>query len=236
MKPHDYLVKLKKSQTFTDFMKEDPNAYLCSLFFIRDFEEKVNDTQVDFYSPKSKKIVSFKVDKKVERVALDKKAENLKHEKFVPKRINEKTNLDIDKLKDVLLDEMHNRGITDDIKKMLIIFHNLDERDVWNSTCFLRGMGLLQAHVEDKSESVLFMEKKSFFDMIRFIGKGDMEAAVGKKNDILAAGDKNLGIEAVSGNKVDIKIVNDEKDAVKAAKDKKGNIAAVVDKKEAKKK
>ena len=58
-------------------MKEDPKAYLCSLFFTRDFVEKRDDTQVDFYSPKTKMIISFKVGKEVERAPLGKKAETL---------------------------------------------------------------------------------------------------------------------------------------------------------------
>jgi len=153
-----------------EFIKEDPNAYLCSLFFIRDFTEKKNETQVDFYSPKKKCIVSFKVDGKIERVA-NKKAETMAHKKFIPKPLNESIKLDIDEMKDTLLDEMHNREMTYEIEKILSFLNMVEGKAVWNCTGFLKGLGILQTHVDDETNSVLFMEKKSFFDLIKFTGK-----------------------------------------------------------------
>src|SRR3989338_7105900 len=168
MKPEAYIKKVRESQVFKDFMKEDPKAYLCSLFFTRDFAEKRSETQVDFYSPKIKMIVSFKVDKKVERAPLGKKAETLTHKKFVPKALTEKIKMDVDEIEPTLTDEMHNRGMTYHIEKILVFVNVTDGEVIWNCTSFLKGLGLLLAHVEDKSESILYMEKKSFFDILRF--------------------------------------------------------------------
>lgn len=167
MKPESYLKKVKESKEYKDFIKENPKAYLCSFFFTRDFLEKHNDNQVDFYIPKTKMIANFKVDKKVERVPEHKKAETMTHKKFVPKVLSEKAKLDIDEIKGILMDEMHNRGMTYEIDKMLVFLNVTDDRLIWNCTGFLKGLGLLQAHVEDKSGTVLLMEKKSFFDIIR---------------------------------------------------------------------
>ena len=50
MKCSVYVKKVKESKEYKEFMKEDPKAFLCSLFFTRDFLEKREDTQVDFYS------------------------------------------------------------------------------------------------------------------------------------------------------------------------------------------
>jgi hypothetical protein len=176
MKTQHYLDKLEKAEDFKKLLKDDPKAYLCSIFFVRDFEENHNETQVDFYSPKIKKIISFQVDGKVEKNPIDKRAETLLHKTFVPARIEPEIKLEIDKIKPIIMDDMHNRGLTDTINKILVILQNVDDRNIWNSTCFLKGMGLLQAHVEDSSASVLFMDKKSLFDMIKFIGKPEQEA------------------------------------------------------------
>ena len=77
--------------------------------------------------------------------------------------------MDIDAIKPTLLDEMHNRGMTYEIEKVLAFLNITDERALWNCTGFLKGLGLVQAHVEDSSESVLFMEKKSLFDILKFV-------------------------------------------------------------------
>ena len=169
MKAQHYIKKVKESQVFKDLLKEDSGAYLCSLFFIRDFIEKKNETQVDFYSPKKKAIISFKVDKQVERIPMEKKPETITHKKFVPKQLGDKIRMDIDAIKPTLLDEMHNRGMTYEIEKVLAFLNITDERALWNCTGFLKGLGLVQAHVEDSSESVLFMEKKSLFDILKFV-------------------------------------------------------------------
>ena len=171
MKIQQYVSKVEKTKEFKEFMKKDSKAYLCSLFFVRDFSENHNETHIDFYSPKTKKITSFNLDKKVTKVPLDKKAENIKHEKFVPKKIGSKIKLDLEKVKPIIVDEMHNRGLTDNIQKMIVILQNTEGRDIWNCTCFLNGLGLLQCKVEDSSETVLFMEKQSFFDLIKIFRK-----------------------------------------------------------------
>jgi hypothetical protein len=171
MKIQHFVDKVEKTKEYKDFMKKYPKTYLCSLFFVRDFSENHNETHIDYYTPSTKKIISFDLDKKVTKSPIDKKAENMKHEKFVPKKLGNKIKLDIDRLKPIILDEMHNRGLTDNIQKMIIILQNIENRDVWNCTCFLNGLGLLQCKVEDSSETVLFMEKQSFFDLIKIFRK-----------------------------------------------------------------
>jgi hypothetical protein len=198
MKIDHYLKKIKETAGYKKLIKEDPKAYLCSAFFVRDFKDKHNETHVDFYSPKIKKIISFKVDGKAERIPIDKKAETMTHKIFVPPPLFKDINLEIEKIRPIILDEMHNRGLTDDVQKILVILQNLDQRDVWNCTCFLSGMGLLQSHVEDKSASVLFMEKRSFFDIIKFVGGQDNNIS-GKEGKIagnegnIAGKDESVG-------------------------------------------
>ena len=81
-----------------------------------------------------------------------------------------------------LTDEMHNRGMTYSIEKILAFVNVTDGEVIWNCTAFLKGLGLLMAHVEDKTGTVLFMEKKSFFDIIRFSkGDGGKKPEDGKK-------------------------------------------------------
>ena len=184
MNPQDYIKKIEKTQEYRDFAKQNPDAYLCSMFLVRDFEGEHNETQIDFYSPKTKKITVFKVNGKVEKVPEEKKPIDIKQKKFVPKELIGKIGIDIDAVSDIILDEMHNRGMTDQIKKLLIVLQTLEGKTVWNCTCFLSGLNLLQTHVEDESKSVLFMEKKSFMDMIIPLKPGEkIDDALKKKRE-----------------------------------------------------
>jgi hypothetical protein len=170
MKTEDYIKKVKASKEYKKFIKENPDAYLCSLFFIREYKEgkKHKETHIDFYVPSKNLIFNFKVDGKVKLIPLGKKAETIKHEKLIPKEIKEKIKLDIDEIRPILHEEMLNRNITYDIEKLLVFLGIFDDRLIWNCTGFLKGLGLLQAHIDDESGSVLFMDKKSFFDLIKF--------------------------------------------------------------------
>jgi len=196
MKPSHYIEKVKKSDSYKMMMEEDPKAYLCSVFFLRDFDEGNNETQVDFYSPLKKHIVSFKVDKKVEKTT-NKKVQTITHKKFIPQPLPENTKMDIDEMKSTLLDEMHNRDMTYEIEKVLAFLNMTDGRVVWNCTGFLKGLGLVQAHVEDKSASVLFMEKKSLFDLIKFTGGGMPGMQAGNQLGNLAGGINVINPEAL---------------------------------------
>ncbi|MEK6840733.1 MAG: hypothetical protein AABX79_02140 [Nanoarchaeota archaeon] len=169
MKPSHYIEKVKKSPAYKLLMEEDSKAYLCSIFFLRDFDEGNNETQVDFYSPLKKHLISFKIDKQVEKVE-NKHAKTITGKKFIPQPLPENIKMDVDEMKSTILDEMHNRDMTYEIEKVLAFLNVTDGAAVWNCTGFLKGLGLVQAHVEDKSASVLFMEKKSLFDLIKFPG------------------------------------------------------------------
>ena len=169
MKPSHYIEKAKKSPAYKLMMEEDPKAYLCSVFFLRDFDEGNNETQVDFYSPLKKNMMSFKVDKKVEKVE-SKHAKTITNKKLIPQPLPENMKMDVDEMKSTILDEMHNRDMAYEIEKVLAFLNMADGTPVWNCTVFLKGLGLIQAHIEDKSASVLFMEKKSLFDLIKFTG------------------------------------------------------------------
>ncbi|MEK6847911.1 MAG: hypothetical protein AABX50_02190 [Nanoarchaeota archaeon] len=221
MKASHYIKRVKESKEFKEFIKQDPKAYLCSLFFIRDFTEKKNETQVDFYSPKKKTIFSFKVNGKVEK-APNKKAKTIENKKFIPKPLMENTKLDIDEMKDTLADEMHNREMAYEIEKVLVFLNIVDGKPVWNCTGFLRGLGLLQTHVDDETNTVLFMEKKSLFDMIKFTGN-KIGAQTGSINPIIS-GQPEIKAPDIKAPKIKIQIDKsdmEKQEEVKTGKTKK---------------
>jgi hypothetical protein len=170
MKIKHFKEELEKSGVYKVYVKNNKEAYLSSGFFVLDFIEGKNQASLDFFNPSNKKIMSFKFENKIT-------PNELKHiqENFVPKKIDIEAKIDIEQLKGILDDEMHNRGITKDIQKLIIILQKDEDKLVWHCTGLLSGLALLKAHVDDESKTVLLMEKSSLFDMIKPTWAGSPE-------------------------------------------------------------
>jgi hypothetical protein len=169
MKIAPYVEKLNGSDEYKNFSKEHKDAFMVAGFFVLDYETNKNIHQIDYYVPSKKKIAAFNLDEKVSFQML-----SLMNTK-VPEKLDMKTNVDLDQLYGILEDEMKNRNITADIKKIIAILQNIDGKKIWNLSCVLSGMGLLNAHVEDSSRMVLKMEKKSLMDIIKRVNPADLQ-------------------------------------------------------------
>lgn len=174
MKLQPYIEKLNSSQEYKDFHKKYTDAFVVAGFFVIDLEMGKNVHQVDYYVPSKKKIAAFSLDEKITMQLLD-----LLNEK-VPEKLDIKTKIDLDQLQGILMDEMKNRSITDDIKKIIAVLQSVDGKKIWNLNCILSGMGVLNAHVEDESRSVLKMEKKSLIDIMKKVPIEEVNLQPGK--------------------------------------------------------
>ena len=161
MKIQPYIEKLNSSAEFKDFQKSFKNAYLIAGFFVLDLETKQNVHQIDYYVPSEKRIAAFSLDGRVKMQMLN------TLNKKVPEKLDIETKVDLDALKGILQDEMKNRSITEEIKKIIAVVQNLDGKKVWILNCILSGMEILKAHVDDDSKTVLKMEKVSIMDIMR---------------------------------------------------------------------
>jgi len=167
MKFEHYLNRVEESPEFREFRKEHKNAYLCAGFFVFDFETGKNQHQIDFLIPRSKKIATFTLHDGVQM----KLNEPLKKGQKKMEKLNKETATDIEALKGIVHDEMLNRTVTGEIKKIIAVLQNKDGRTVWNLNCITGDMGILKVHVDDASSSVLEFEKASLFDFIKMMPK-----------------------------------------------------------------
>lgn len=170
MKIQPYVERLSGSKEFKDFSQQYKDAFMVAGFFVIDFESNKNLHQLDYYVPSKKKIAAFTMDKGVTMQLLE--TVNQK----VPEKLDMKASIDLDALHGILLDEMKNRSITEDIKKMIAILQNINGKKVWNINCVLSGMEILRAHVEDESKTVLKMEKASIMDYVKKISPDALKA------------------------------------------------------------
>ena len=163
MKIKPYVEKLNSSGEYKKFISENKDAFMIAGFFILDFEMGQNMHQIDYYIPSTKKVAAFSLDKQVTLQILESMT------KKMPEKLDIKTKIDLDELKGIILDEMKNRSMTEDVKKIIAVLQNIDGKNIWNINCVLTGMEILRAHIEDNSKSVLKMEKISMNDIMKRI-------------------------------------------------------------------
>ncbi len=167
MKIQPYVEKLNGSSECKNFLENNPDAYIVAGFFVLDFEGGKNIHQIDYYVPKEKKVAAFNLDGKVNVQMM-----KMLNAKKVPEKLEIKTKVDLDALQGILEDEMKNRGISEEIKKIIAVLQTVKGKKIWNLNCILSGMEILRAHVEDKSKSVLKMERVSLVDIMKHIPGG----------------------------------------------------------------
>lgn len=170
MKLEPLIEQLNNSKEYKEFTQKHKDAFIAAGFFIIDLETGKDVHQIDFYVPSQKKVAAFTLsDDKVTMQMLE-----VINDK-VPEKLTIQTNVDLDAIKGILQDEMKNRSITDDIRKIIAVVQNLNGKKIWNLNCVLTGMGLLNAHVEDESQTVLKMERISMMDLVKKIPSYDMK-------------------------------------------------------------
>lgn len=164
MKFLHYLGKLHTSPIFKQFEKKNKKAYLCAGFFVLDFELGKNLHHIDYYIPSNKKIATFALDKGIKM----KISEAVTKKK--PEKLEGKSKTDLDALKEIIEDEMKNRTVTEEIKKIIAILYSVEGKKLWHINCILSGFGILKVHLDDESSSVIEFEKTSLTDIMRKIG------------------------------------------------------------------
>lgn len=160
MKFEHYLSKLRESSEYKKFRNKYKDEYMCAGFFVLDFETGKHMHQIDYALPNGK-IATFLLDYgiklKISEQALKKKLPEIKGE----------IKTDIEALRGIVEDEMKNRTVTENIKKIIAILHIIDNKKVWNLQCILDGLGILQVHIDDSDKSVLKFEKHSLMELIK---------------------------------------------------------------------
>jgi len=172
MKIQPYVTKMNNSPEYKQFIKQNSDAFLAAGFFIIDYESGNNVHQIDLYVPSKKKVAAFTLDKKIIMQMMD-----LMHAK-APEKLDINTKIDIDALKGILEDEMKNRSITEEVKKIIAILQTVDGKKIWNLNCILSGMELLRVHIEDDSKSILKMEKFSMLDFVKKMSPEQLKGVI----------------------------------------------------------
>ncbi len=161
MKIEPFVKKLNSSTEYKDFIGKNPSSYIVAGFFVMDFEDNNSLHQIDYYMPKQKKVAAFTLEPKITMQMME-----LMNEK-APEKLDLNTKVDLDTLQGIIDDEMKNRGISENIRKIIAILQSIKGKKMWNISCVLSGMSIIKAHVDDESKTVLKMEKSSIMDYVK---------------------------------------------------------------------
>lgn len=166
-----YLEKLHDSDEFKDFMAENPKSYLCSGFFEVDFssQQSLGESKqhLDFYSPEKEQIFSFMLEEGIKLAPLEKFGDE------APKKLKLDYDFIFEDLGEIISERMKEEKVKNNIQKLLISLQKVENKDLIVVTVFLSGLGILKVIIEPNSKKIIEFEKKSFFDMVKFVKKGN---------------------------------------------------------------
>jgi len=156
-----YLEKLYSSAIFKNFMKESPKAYLCSGFFTIDKEGKDNQIHVDFYIPDTKKMFSFRLEKKIEKIPVEVIT------KKIPLEIKPEIDFNFEEVEEIIVNEMKKQDIRSKLRKIIFSLQNINGKNFLVCTVFISLLGLLKIQIDLREKKIILFEKKSFFDLMK---------------------------------------------------------------------
>ena len=156
-----YLEKLFSSEEFKKFMKENPDAYLCSGFFIIDKEKDENKIHFDYFSFEKNKIFSFQLDEGIKIVPIEKLDEKN------PKKISNEFEFEFEDIENLIVREMEKHNVESKIQKIILSLQEINGKNHLLGTVFISMLGLLKIDIDLSNEKIVEFEKKSFFDIMK---------------------------------------------------------------------
>jgi len=158
--------KLENSEEYKKFIEENPDAYLCSAFFINDFTENPeNKYHFDYYIPSSKKTFSFEMENEIKLVPLE------RYDEKVLEKVLGKQSFDFDEIYEKIMKEMEEKKINNKIQKMIFSLQNFEGKDTLFGTILISGLALIKMTFDISENKIEEFEKKSFFDMMKIVKK-----------------------------------------------------------------
>ncbi|MBR9703944.1 hypothetical protein GOV12_00905 [Candidatus Pacearchaeota archaeon] len=158
------LEKVQNSLEFKEFIDKNPSAKLVSGFFIIDFLSNDSKKSIDYKKGEDIFIFDLFEDSRV----VMKKDELIKGTGHKPlEKINSEIKVEVEDLKGIAGIKILDEGIHSKMNKIIAVLQRLENKTVWNLTCMLDGLIIINMIVDSMSEEIIKFERKSMMDMIR---------------------------------------------------------------------
>ncbi|MBI2042971.1 hypothetical protein HYT25_01130 [Candidatus Pacearchaeota archaeon] len=159
-----YLEKLRNHEDFKKFKKENPKAYLCSVFISIDKEKNQNEVHFDFFLPETKGITSFQMNEEIRKIPLE------KYDDKTPEELSD-IKMDFNEIETLISEKMERESIKNKIQKIILSLQKANGREFLAGTVFISMLGLIKINIEISEMKILDFEKKSLLDIINVMKK-----------------------------------------------------------------
>jgi hypothetical protein len=163
-----YFEKLIESREFKKFAKENKDSFLCSGFFIVDKKDKENKQGIDYFVPSINKMYSFKMNNEIEMIPIEDYGKG-----FKPEKIPDNVDFNFEDIEEMIQKKMDEEKIKNKIEKLLFSLQAKDKKNYILGTIFISSLGILKVRIDLDEKKIIDFEKKSFFDMMKVMKKGD---------------------------------------------------------------
>lgn len=164
--------RIESSEAFKNFKEKYPEAELCAGFFILDLLG-TNDNKQSLDYKTENEIFTFTINIDDE-IIMEK--DRLLDESTRPKlkKISPDIKVEVEELKSIAGIEALENGISAKFHKIIAVLQNYkgeltnsDDKEVWNLTCMLEGLIILNIIIDAETGKILKFERKSMMDMIK---------------------------------------------------------------------
>ena len=155
-----YLEKIKASEEYKNFIKENPDAFLCSGFFVVDKNGKDNKTHFDYWA--NGKMFSFQLEGGIQLVPIETINNTLS-----PEKISEKIDFNLEEVERMITEKIEEEMIKNKVQKILLSLQSKNQKSFLIGTVFLSMLGILKVNIDISKGKIVLFEKKSMFDIVR---------------------------------------------------------------------
>ncbi len=155
---------ITQSKIFKDFIEKNPQAELVAGFFILDFLSNDTKTSLD-----------YKIDSKIFTFSISLQDEiTIREDKLIDKpglpiltKIKPEVKIDLDEIPSLAEKSAIENNITSKFQKIIAVLQNHEEQEIWNLTCMLDGLIILNILISSNTGKIIKFERKSMMDFIK---------------------------------------------------------------------
>lgn len=155
---------VESSKIFKDLKEKNPGLELVAGFFILDLLGGINERSLD-----------YKLDEKIFTFSLDNDDELIVREDTVIKdprfpaleKIMPRIKIDLDKIPFLAKKAAFENKLDREFQKIIAILQIYEKKQVWNLTCILDGLVIINIVLDSDSGKLLKFEKKNIADFIK---------------------------------------------------------------------
>jgi len=157
---------IESSAVFKKFIKENSNAELIAGFFVLDFISNDEKKSLDYKIPQTTKIFTFELDRNNE-VTL--KQDKLINDPNLPKlqKIQPSTRIEIEELRAIAEKQALKHNIQSKFHKIIAVLQMHNTQQVWNLTCMLKGLIILNILINCDTGDIIKFDKKTMMDFVK---------------------------------------------------------------------